>query len=484
MPCASRLGASATSTLGVDPFSLSCMRACFSCIIVDIVYSVVLVAYSKRRKENQKRAQSGDAWDLWRAWGRTWKRVSLSAVGPGDDGWWWSPARRDEPESLVCVEMSGGCRAFLSVNRHHLPLVLAGRKYRSSRQIFSLLFSVTFIVSTLPLITMVAAPATGGAAPGPNATPSPNAGTATKLVTDPHTEVCPDYSLDTFASLRAPLLAAGLSEADAAKSLTDIWGATNAANCVLWDAQLAQEQQQEQVSDPRGSASPSGVQAGGTQNDPARVADSGLNRAVKSAIVVDPALSTPDSLRARHARYVDQQMEKRTYFQLDYLTAAGRSKAQALGLNNDASDALKVESSADGGMQLTHAPSAAPLKGVREDKDLSLEEQRQAGLRWIQLMADNGWGDDVVRMWSTLLLNIELYPTRDDWLGKPALALYLDRVRKHWYAELHHNRPYDVSTVNPDLLRSLTEELVQSARSGQLQPSATVSDLSYLLVLY
>ena len=62
-----------------------------------------------------------------------------------------------------------------------------------------------------------------------------------RLVVDPNTTQCPDYSLDIYHAVRAPFVTPNSDHEQAAAILTTVWEAQNAVERQQWQDQSDQD---------------------------------------------------------------------------------------------------------------------------------------------------------------------------------------------------------------------------------------------------
>ncbi|KAG1722380.1 uncharacterized protein EDB91DRAFT_1273814 [Suillus paluster] len=63
-----------------------------------------------------------------------------------------------------------------------------------------------------------------------------------RLISDPSTEICPDFTSNFYQTSRAPLVALNNTEEQAAVLLQAVWTATNTAQRTQWQNQIAADQ--------------------------------------------------------------------------------------------------------------------------------------------------------------------------------------------------------------------------------------------------
>lgn len=310
---------------------------------------------------------------------------------------------------------------------------------------------------------------------------------------DPHNEQCPGFGADVFSDRRQPLLDKGLALEDVVAALEAGWHVGHDARCELWDSALGHDddnQQRDRSPSRLGSQPPRQVSMAplplpvldlGRPDDvapadpgPTNPADrvggySGIAKIQKPEIVFNSTERVPDSLTLVPAKYATQQVEKRLYVPLDYFTITGRTAAFDQGVQTATGENLKAETRSDGTLHLTTASAASPVKGIREDKDLSLHEIYDASILLEPIMRSHNYGEPVIKMFKDFFYAIFTHPSREDPLGAKALALYVDRIRKLFFHNLLLGEVQDISEINPQTLRNFAHTVSMTEQSKREQ---------------
>lgn len=300
-------------------------------------------------------------------------------------------------------------------------------------------------------------------------------------VENPHAQVCPDFSQAEFEDERQGLLAFGVPAEDTSRLLAAQWQTRHDALCQQWDAlhprpasppmshppysTPASTDAQQNDQDPARPGAPERV-PNPTQTDarppsPLNLTSVSVPRAQKGEIRVDHTKETPEVISHQVARIAQHRLREQKYVPLYYFTQRGRLEASEQGLSSASSDQIKFETTSDGTMRVNSASIPSPLKNVRPDQDLSLEEIHEASYKFLEAISLARWGPDAHKMWAEFFFRIDTHHTRTHPDGTAALALYVDRVRNQWHLELDSGeaRPFDVSRINTEFLDSCFHEV-------------------------
>ena len=286
-----------------------------------------------------------------------------------------------------------------------------------------------------------------------------------KLVLDPNNAHCPDYNLDIYENVRAPLVNADTSHQQAAEILTNIWTAQNVLDCQQWQEQLDQDIQEAEV---RRQHEEEELRLR-REEDAKEKEDQrkeGLKKH-KAKFAAIPAQGVPSQPPVITALFAMRRMEKEDYVPLWYYTNAGLDDALKSYTNID-DDTLSLLRRPDGSTSIIPASSARDAKAVIEDQDIPWEEFCIAAPRMIEAMGRAKWPPERIVMMGQFWANIQSHKYRSsrDPLDRSALILYQAEQRRLWHVAI--NSPgyaYDLSQINENLLRETKDRLYWSERA-------------------
>lgn len=275
-----------------------------------------------------------------------------------------------------------------------------------------------------------------------NSAAAPTGPAASAPAVDPKTLPVPDFSGAEYDTARQEAMAKWkVSEDAAVEMLRSGWEQSVRALCAQWDAA--------QASLPK-DANPTPTSSS-TKRGP---------------ISFDNVRALPSVLRHQVARYAEQQIEKRMYVPLYYFTDAGRAAATAQNANATTTSEIKLRDSGTDGFALTNGPTAPQLRSFIPDRQLSLEQLRQAGYALIEAIASHGWGEKAEDMFIGFFTSIDSHPLRD--LCPEALTLYAERTRMYWHQRYQQDEVVDISRVNDQVLEICRTEIV-TARHQKME---------------
>ncbi|KAG1728933.1 hypothetical protein EDB19DRAFT_1642298 [Suillus lakei] len=227
-----------------------------------------------------------------------------------------------------------------------------------------------------------------------------------RLLSDPHAEICPDFTSDFYQASRALLVALNNTDQQAVELLQAVWVATNAAQQVQWQNQIAEDQvilvEQQCLADEDTEQ----------QLQAKRLADANL-------LVSDFAL---------------RKLDKGHYVEIYYWTNKGLADARLQFRTTD-DEGMVPTTTADGMTVWMPASTTRPSATVVPDHSLTILDFAQAIPCLVASLIEQGWDNDCVHMlvafWGALMLH--RYWCLDDPLDQRALLMYQEEQRRAWH---------------------------------------------------
>ncbi|KAG1908638.1 uncharacterized protein F5891DRAFT_1180169 [Suillus fuscotomentosus] len=214
-----------------------------------------------------------------------------------------------------------------------------------------------------------------------------------RIRNDLNLNVCPDYTSDVFANIRAQLVNENTTEAQAMQLLRNIWEANNDAVKVLWQQQVdedreRQEQRQRLDEDEQERLDQVRVE----EEEAARKEERKKNKhkfipILQTGIPDEPAI-TPCSYALKKLDKGDQC--KKT---ID-------------------DDAMILSTLADGSTAWVSLASMRSARSVVNDENLLFEEFCQACPRFLTAIKEAEWPEDRVWMMARFWMNIQVHKFR------------------------------------------------------------------------
>ncbi|KAG1872650.1 hypothetical protein C8R48DRAFT_670146 [Suillus tomentosus] len=223
-----------------------------------------------------------------------------------------------------------------------------------------------------------------------------------RLTSDPHVEVCPDFTLDFYRTSRAPLVALNNTDAEAAALLQTVWVTTNAARRTQWQDQVAADN----------------VLAVENQ----RLLNEETDRELQAQCLADATIDEEEKKKNRlkhipipkrphpsHANenilvsdFALRKLEKGHYVEIYYWTNKGIADAHLVyHATND--EGMVPNKTADGATMWIPASATRPSTTVVPDCNLEALDFAQAIPRLVTSLTERGWGHDRVHMLADVL---------------------------------------------------------------------------------
>ncbi|KLO03714.1 hypothetical protein SCHPADRAFT_948451 [Schizopora paradoxa] len=247
-------------------------------------------------------------------------------------------------------------------------------------------------------------------------------------VLDPRSEVMPDYSLPEFADDRARFTSidANITEEKAVIILAAVWETEHVNRIKVWDDARASVNPQPVSQTPPENGrvhQPPPTTSAGTGIAPLSTALSNANQGLHPAaatsipkivaIKLDKTKPRPRDTLPALANIVYATMSTPGgYICLYYFTAEGRRKADSMRLN--------IASTFDITSGRTARPAELKLEDCKQDRQLTLDQMREAAGPFCSLVSKYKWGgtdhgeehDPVATMFFDFFLNVDTHPFR------------------------------------------------------------------------
>lgn len=283
-----------------------------------------------------------------------------------------------------------------------------------------------------------------------------------RISIDPNDAQCPNYDLDIYQNVRAPIINPQMTHQQAAAILANIWTAQNVLERQQWQDQIDQDTQEAEV---RRQEAEDELRL--RREEQAREQEDQRKEELKkhkSKFTPIPARPVPSQPPVITALFATRRMEKGDYVPLWYYTNAGLDDALK-SYNNIDEDALSLLRRSDGSTSIIPASSTRDARAVIEDQEISWDDFCIAAPRMIEAMGRSDWPRERITMMGEFWTNIQSHKFRSsrDPIDRLALLLYQAEQRRLWHLAI--NSPgygYDLSQINEDLLRETKSRLYWS----------------------
>ncbi|KAG1816560.1 hypothetical protein EV424DRAFT_1324916 [Suillus variegatus] len=287
-----------------------------------------------------------------------------------------------------------------------------------------------------------------------------------RLTSDPHVGVCPDFTLDFYRTSRVPLVALNNTEAAAAALLQAVWVATNAAQRIQWQDQVAADNvlavENQCLLDEETDR----------QLQAQRLADATIDEEEqkKNRLKHIPIPKRPRPSRANEniliSDFALRKLEKGHYVEIYYWTNKGIADARLVyRATND--EGMVPNKTADGATTWIPASATRPSTTVVPDCNLEALDFAQAIPRLVASLTERGWGHDRVHMlagfWGALMLH--RYWSSDDPLDRRALLMYQEEQRRAWHQAIPlPGGAWDISIIDDAEISRTLDRLYREDR--------------------
>ncbi|KAG1724499.1 uncharacterized protein EDB91DRAFT_1087430 [Suillus paluster] len=267
---------------------------------------------------------------------------------------------------------------------------------------------------------------------------------------DPNITIRPDFTLIEHHEARQQLVNEGLTDEQAACSLTALWTVRNNADKMHEEEE--EEQQQQTLKD---------------EEEAARQEERKKNKAKYVPLI---RAKVPSDLTIIPAQYTTRRLKAGEYCELHYFTNRGLNDAKTSALIVEL-DTLVMLPSNDRVHSWVPAavvkdPRAAP---VVKNEQLTWEDFNEAAPRMIMLMRIHDWPNDRVQMHVQFWTVLQEHHWRHtpDPLKQRALLLYQSQQRRRWHLTVGTAHSWSLEEINQDLLLEVREDLFNEHHQGQ-----------------
>ncbi|GLB44038.1 hypothetical protein LshimejAT787_1502220 [Lyophyllum shimeji] len=287
---------------------------------------------------------------------------------------------------------------------------------------------------------------------------------AERLARDPNLDVCPDFSSEPFAPMRALLQGTGLTEEEAVASLKDAWTEHNRQLRERWDRE-AEDRQAGADGAPQGQPAEGEQQLGEL---PAREQEADEERPEKEKKMksklraFNPDLSVASVLAPRPSSYALNKLANFEYCELWYFTQEGCEDAQRTH-RTEADDSFGMSKM---GELVTFRPVASVQASKRalQDESLTWEQFHYAHRSFVKHVLKSGWPDEHTQALVRFFIELENSPYIDREHGKRVVLTYQARVRRSWMDSMKDSDEavFNIALINNDLMESISREILGS----------------------
>jgi hypothetical protein len=292
---------------------------------------------------------------------------------------------------------------------------------------------------------------------------------------NPNEAIRPDFATIEHQEAHQQLVDEGLSEEQAARSLTALWTLKNNADKVRW---AEKQERLENLRRGEEEENEQRQQALRDEEEAARLEERKKNKSKYAPLI---RAKVPSDLTIIPAQYATRRLKAGEYCELHYFTNKGLDDAKASSLIAEP-DVLVMLPSSDGIHSWVPAaavkdPKAAP---VTKDEHLSWEEFNEVAPRIILFMKMHDWPEDRIQMhihfWNAL--QSHHWQHAPDSLKQRALLLYQSQQCRRWHLTIGTAHGWSLEEINQDLLLEAREDLFNEQQEKQTVAAIKVSTLN------
>jgi hypothetical protein len=287
----------------------------------------------------------------------------------------------------------------------------------------------------------------------------------TRLLVDPSTLQCPDYSGAEHAGARGVLTAAGITEAQAIEALKAIWTRQNVSDKAAWQQQINDDKaaKEEEL---RKATEAEATRCNAEEAEKDELLKEEKKKYREKYLPVMVSLPGPKVEPNIVSPAVMKVLRKGDHVQLWHFTntAINEVKHNPNIFNEDTVEMVK---SVDGSFTLAPTTSLKTSCSVIDDKDLEWEAYRTATMRMTKAMRDASWPEDRIRMFASFWGNLERHDLRlsADERDLKALLLYQDERRLLWHNSIRAGLPvFDISILDEGLITKCSDRVYREER--------------------
>ncbi|KAJ7785163.1 hypothetical protein DFH07DRAFT_763770 [Mycena maculata] len=274
----------------------------------------------------------------------------------------------------------------------------------------------------------------------------PNGSSPVRLLSDPNTVICPDFSTEAYKDLRKDL---GPDDAGAMAKLSASWVKDNDQLKVQWAAQEDADKAVQEAEEVQRQ-----LEAEKAAAEAEKIAEEERLEAEKKK----PKLGD-----------FDKRLEKLEYCPLYPFTPDGLKEAQ-IALLSSSDDILSISLGRNADNQFTVQTGLANTthRNMVKDQDLSWHQFSLASMRYIKELIRAGWPETHVKAISQFFYAIESHSWRAQDHGEKVLMIYADRFHLEWFQTLGTPKAFNLSIINDALLSKISDEYFMKLHSDTL----------------
>ncbi|KAJ7881258.1 hypothetical protein B0H14DRAFT_2565840 [Mycena olivaceomarginata] len=283
-----------------------------------------------------------------------------------------------------------------------------------------------------------------------SASSNTNGGPTARLLSDPNTTTCPDFSSDAFKTIRLQLAGANGDEAAVISDLQSSWKEDNDRLKVQWDAQVATDRQAQEAEDARLQQ-----EADQATADAARIAEEEKLEAEKKKPKLgdfDVNSAPPSFVESPISPFAQRKLERKEYCPLWPFTPSGLKEAA------DTAFPPTMMSRRLGSHAMMKI-SSPTHKNMTCDEHLTWRQFSLGSNRYIKEIIRARWPEGHVQALTQFFYALDqhdLHSLEDD--GENILKIYADRYRADWFRTLGTEQSFNIAIIKEEAIGKIADE--------------------------
>ena len=157
------------------------------------------------------------------------------------------------------------------------------------------------------------------------------------------------------------------------------------------------------------------------------------------------------------SEYAMQLLRKRKCLEMAYFTKENRKRVYNSGRNkNETPMSFMIDGS---GLWLQAGDPGRPMKGIAEDKDLTLVQFTSAQAPLLDAMGKTSYSPEAIHSLAKCFANMMTLRVRDNNFGHEAIMKHFSIARKRWHEQLQTESCFDISVIDEAEVERIRQEL-------------------------
>ena len=294
-----------------------------------------------------------------------------------------------------------------------------------------------------------------------------------RITVDPTLTEAPDFTAECYATVVQALAAAqGITEVEAAGSMTAAWTVGNDLKKAAWQTQLDADRVIEEVAQ---QARLDQAEKERQEREKVKQEEQKERDRKKPKLnAMTPSKQIDCVIKHQPSNFALKKLQDRDYVELCYFTPEFRLEASL----NDHTIAEQAYTLAEVNSTLALQPMGAysASKKAVPDEQLTWLQMTRAKTNLLECMVDAGWEPQYTQALAEFYLKIENHPRLQDQGGDAVLIAYQAQARRQWHKALKDvsgDAAFDISNISEALITNIDNKLIREASQTMLTRSVT-----------